>query len=63
VDAADIQPPIPTKPPYSQGGPQAPGGKQQALPKPTAGKEALDRISDLADRMRRLVEKHNGRAA
>lgn len=56
-DAAAIQAPISSRPPYSQGGPQVPGGQQQKPPKeptPGAAKESL-RLA--AKRLRGLVER------
>lgn len=57
-DAAQIAAPIANKPPYSPGGPQAPGGHPQPVPKePTPGQEALRRIYGTLDNVRKLIER------
>lgn len=58
IDDSNPQMPIATRPPYSQGGPQAPGGHPQPAPKqPTPGQEALYRR--WSSKLLRMAEKRS----
>lgn len=57
-DAAAIDPPISSRAPFSLGGPEAPGGHPQPVPKePTPGQESLARLGLSIENLHKLLER------